>query len=120
MARASADGDAMGRANSANRQQNRLDRDKLEGAPGYLSSGEGQWSVRAASGGKVETRSIADTRTMTRLELLIHRNVKELINFEERASRSRDPAEVTRLLANIQKKRRFIDTLRREQRDGRR
>jgi hypothetical protein len=109
-------GEAMGRANLANRNANRAERDNLEATPGFTASGTSQWERQAAAGGKVETSSIVDTRTMSRLEFLIHRNVKELINFEERANQERDPDKVTKLLKNIGIKRRFINKLREEQR----
>ncbi len=44
-------GDTVGRSNLASRNAQRLNRDKLEGAPGYVSSGEGEWSRKAASTG---------------------------------------------------------------------
>lgn len=108
-------GGDMGRANRSNQLTNIQARADLEATPGYTSSGEGLWSRQAASGGKVAT-SIADTSTMSRLELVIHRNTRELINFQERASTSSDPSEVARLLKNIGIKKKFLDRLRAEQR----
>lgn len=108
----------MTRANRSNRLANIQARADLEGSVGYTSSGESRWSRQAASGGKVETVSIADTSTMSRLELVIHRNTRELLNFQERAANSHDPAEVARLLKNIGIKKKFLDRLRAEQRRG--
>jgi hypothetical protein len=108
----------MGRSNLASRNIQRRQRDSLEAAPGYASSGESQWTRQAGAGGRVETSSIADTSTMSRLEFLIHTNVKELLNFQERVNTSSDPAEVARLTKNIGIKKRFLDRLRAEQRRG--
>lgn len=110
---------ARSNANAANRATNRLERDALEGTPGYAASGEGHWSRQAAHGGKVETSSIADTSTMSRLELTIHRNTRELINLQERAQAEHDPVKVAKLLKNIGIKKKFLDRLRLEQRGQR-
>lgn len=106
----------MTRANRSNRLSNIQARADLQATPGYTSSGEGMWSRQASSGGRVETTSLVDTSTMSRLELVIHRNTRELLNFQERAANSHDPSEVARLLKNIGIKRKFIDKLRAEQR----
>lgn len=106
----------MTRANTANRNTNRRELENLEAAAGYCSSGEGMWSRQAGSGHKVETSSIADTSTMSRLESLIHRNVKELINLSERLSTERDPVAQMKINKSMAIKRRFLDKLRAEQR----
>ncbi len=106
----------MTRANRSNRLTNIQARADLQATPGYTSSGEGMWSRQASSGGRVETTSLVDTRNMSRLELLIHRNTRELLNFQERAANSHDPSEVARLLRNIAIKKKFLDRLKSEQR----
>ncbi len=104
----------MGRANTANRNTNKRELENLDGA--YGRSGESMWSRQAGSGRKVETVTLVDTSTMSRLELLIHRNVRELLNYQERVNTSSDPAEVARLTKNIRIKQKFLDRLRAEQR----
>lgn len=106
----------MGRANLFNRNANRRAREELEAAPGYTSSGEGQWSRHASAGGKVETPDLADIASMTRLEQLVYKNVRQLVRLEERISTSADPDEVARCIVNSRKKKSFIDRLRAEQR----
>ncbi len=63
--------------------------------------------------------SIADTRTMSRLELLIHTNTKELINLSERLSTEREPDVLMRIHKNMAIKRKFLDRLRSQQRERR-
>jgi len=102
----------MTRANSANRNINRQQRDAIEATPGYAGSGTSQWERQAAHGGKVANASLADFNAMSRLDQIIHRNVKEAINLSERLSLETDPAEIVRLNKNLGIKQRFIDKLR--------
>ncbi len=88
-------------------------RDRTEESAGYSSSAESVWTRQAARGQKVETTTLVDTSTMSRLELLIHRTTKDLINLQMRVSTERDP---TKVLRNIGIKKKFLDRLRAEQR----
>jgi hypothetical protein len=106
----------MTRNNLSNRNTNRRELENLEAAPGYVSTGEGQWSRQAGSGGKVETISLADTSAMSKLELLIHRNTRELINLSERLATETDPVAVMKINKSMAIKSRFLAKLREEQR----
>jgi hypothetical protein len=105
----------MGRANLSNRNTNRRELENLEATPGFASSGTSQWERHAAHGGKVETQSIRDFNSMSRLEQLIHRNVKELINLSDRLGTEHDPVAQMKISKSMAIKRRFIDRLRAEQ-----
>ncbi|MGD0076854.1 MAG: hypothetical protein ABSD31_21390 [Candidatus Binataceae bacterium] len=106
----------MGRANSANRATNRQERDNIEAEPGFAASGTSQWERQAARGGRVDTGSIVDTSTMSRLELLIHKQTKNIINMTEKANSARDPERVAHWLKQIGIAKKFLDRLRAEQR----
>jgi len=95
--------------------------DLAERANGYTANGVSEWERHAAEGHQPNIRHRHNqTAGMTRLEALIFENCKELARLEERISSERDPEVISRCICNSRKKRKFIDALRAEQREGRR
>ncbi len=93
----------------------------LAGAPdlAYVPSGEGQWSRHAAhSGGKVDTSRTRERQEFSRLDVQIQKEMAELLRHERRVSEAKEPAEVAEHLERALKTRRFLDRLRRAQKEG--
>jgi hypothetical protein len=107
----------MGRSNLASRNAQRLDRDKIESAPGYVSSGESMFSRQSATpGGKGKTETRGDRREWSRLDWQIEKEISELRRHQQRATETKEPAEIARHLERVGKTKKFLDRLRAEQR----
>lgn len=93
-----------------------------DGAPGYSSNGESEFSRHVARGGRAEQSAesiMRATASMSRLDQLIFKNCRQLVRLEERISTETDPIAVAHHIVNHRKKLAFINTLRAEQRAGR-
>ncbi len=106
----------MSRANSTNRNTNRRERDNLEATPGFSASGVGMWERQASRGMRVETSTIVDTSEMSRLELRIHKQMKNVIAMQSKANAEQDPERAAHWMKQLGIAKKFLDKLRREQR----
>ena len=118
MALASVDGDAMAHVRTANKHGTAAN--LAEYASGLSANGTSEWERHAAAGNQSNIRHRQNqTAGMSRLEALIFQNCKELARLEDRIMSEHDVEVVARCVSNNRKKRKFIDSLRAEQRAGR-
>lgn len=91
--------------------------DLAEHATGYSGNGESMFSRVVAHGGSGDVKmKLGEQQHMTRLELLIWRNVEALEKIERKLTRETDPGRAGKLARDQQIKMQFIERLRTEQR----
>ncbi len=94
------------------------ERGEQRGSPGYAVNGESEYSRRAATGGKAEPGPTErDQQSMSQVDLLIVRHMGELTKLERKIAIEPDPARAGKLARQQEIKLRFIERLRKEQRE---
>ncbi len=94
----------------------RTGNDELEGSPGYVSSGEGQWSRARARGSPMMQRRVPKTGGRHTLRQLIAETASALAHMRGRLAgmSDNDPA-MPKLMENMDRKAAFLARLRTEQ-----
>jgi hypothetical protein len=108
-------GRSLGGVTESKRQN---ERGEQQGAVGYAVNGESQYSRRTASGGVAEPNATnRERQSMSRADLLLDRHLKELEKIEQKIAIEPDPAKAGKLVKQQEIKMRFIERLRKEQRE---
>jgi len=93
------------------------DKRKEPTTPGYGSSGESLWSRHAAHGHSVDTRPTRERMTLSRLDVMVAHERKEVVKLERRAIEARGTPKHAPLCVKLQRLRHFLARLEAEQRE---